>query len=119
MHSHLALDGRVLVLKPAGHLVGGPETEAFVDVARQFAHTEHVALVVDLDELEYMNSLGLGSLARIVSTYARLHGQVKVCNVKGRVRRLFDVVKFYKIFEYYESESVALGALSKEMANPV
>lgn len=119
MHTHRALDGRVLVLEPSGHLLGGPETEEFVNVAREFANREGVAVLVDFDGVDFMNSLALGALARILITYSRQHGWVKVCNVKGRVRALFDVVKFDRLFDYHDSEAAALDALSREMANPV
>lgn len=119
MHTHLALDGRILVLKPAGHLLGGAETDELVDAAREFAKTEHVALVVDLDDVEYLNSLALGQLTRILITYSKANGLMKVCNLKGRVRKLFDVVKFYNLFVYYDSEGAAVAALTKELANQV
>lgn len=119
MHSHQALAGRVLVLKPAGHILGGSETDELVDLAREFAKRDHVAVLVDLDDVDYMNSLGLGALARILVTCSRTSGSVKVCNVKGRVRKLFDVVKFHKLFDYHDSERSALDALSKELASAV
>jgi anti-anti-sigma factor len=119
LHTHHALNGRVLVLRPTGHLLGGTETDEFVDVAREFAKSEHVALVIDLDEVEYMNSLALGQLTRILITYSKANGLVKVCNLKGRVLKLFDVVKFYNLFVYYESERAAVEALVKELAKTV
>ncbi len=119
MHTHQALAGRVLVVKPAGHILGGSETTEFVDIARGFSTQGDVAVLIDFDDVDYMNSLGLGALARILITCSRANGLVKVCNVNGRVRRLFDVVKFHKLFEYYDSESSALEALSKELASAV
>jgi anti-sigma B factor antagonist len=119
MHTHLALDGRILVLKPAGHLLGGTETDEFVEVAREFAKSEHVALVIDLDDVDYMNSLALGALTRILVTFSNVNGRVKVCNLRDRVRKLFDVVKFHNLFVYYDSERAAVEALAKEMAKTV
>lgn len=114
MHSHEALGGRVLVVKPEGHLLGGPETIEFVDLARAFATTGHAGVVLDFGGVDYMNSLALGAITRIVIACARTQGAVKVCNLTERVRKLFDVVKFHKIFEYYDSETSALEALAKE-----
>jgi len=119
MHSHEAMAGRVLVLKPVGHLLGGPETDEIVSIAREFAARGDVGVLIDFDDVEYLNSLGLGALTRILITCSRAHGLLRVCNVKDRVRRLFDVVKFHKLFDYHESESHALGALSKELVTKV
>lgn len=114
MHSHEALGGRVLVVKPTGHLLGGPETSEFVELAREFATPGHAGVVLDFADVDYMNSLALGAITRIVIACARANGAVKVCNLTERVRRLFDVVKFYKIFDYFDTEQGAIAALSKE-----
>jgi len=119
MHTHQALSGRVLVVRPVGHLLGGHETDEFVGVAREFARRGHVAVLVDFEEVEYMNSLGLGAIARILITCSQAGGLMRVCNVRHRVRRLFDVVKFYKLFDYYESEQLAMEALTKDLASAV
>lgn len=119
MHTHQALSGRVLVLKPVGHLLGDHVTDEFVNVAREFARRGHVGVLVDFEEVEYMNSLGLGAIARILITCSQAGGLMRVCNVHHRVRRLFDVVKFDKLFEYYESEQQAMDALQKDLASAV
>lgn len=119
MNTYQALGGRVLVLKPVGHILGGSETDEFVDLAREFAKKDHVGVLVDFEGVDYMNSLGLGALARILITCSRANGVVRVCNVKGRVRRLFDVVKFDKLFEYHDSEASALEALAKDLLSAV
>ncbi len=119
MHTHEALGGRVLVILPEGHLLGGPETIEFVERAREFVKEGHAGVLLDFSDVDYMNSLGLGALTRILITCSREHGQVRVCNVRGRVRKLFDVVKFYKLFEYHDSERSALDALSKDLASTV
>jgi len=119
MRTHQALNGRVEVLAPGDHLLGGPETSELVDTAREsFARGRH-ALLIDLAEVDYMNSLALGALVRILVTYTRAHGSVKVCNLGSRVRRLFDIVRFNLLFEYHDSEAAALDAFAKEMTSVV
>jgi anti-anti-sigma factor len=119
MHTHQALEGRVQVLKPVGHILGGPETDEFVNTARELAEKGNTALLVDLADVEYMNSLGLGALTRVLITFSRVNGAVKVCCLTPRVRRLFDIVKFYHLFEYYDSERAGVDAFSKETTHPV
>ena len=119
MHTHQALSGRVLVLKPEGHLLGGPETDQLVSTAREFAKRGQIAVLMDLGGVDYMNSLALGAITRILVTCSTAHGLMRVCNVQDRVRKLFDVVKFFKLFDYYESEERALESLSKDLASKV
>ena len=119
MHVHKVHDGRVMVLRPSGHILGGHETTEIVEAAREFVQVGNVAIVVDFADVDYMNSLGLGALTRILITTSNQNGRLKVCNVLGRVRKLFDVVKFDRLFVYYDSEAAALEALAKEMADAV
>jgi anti-anti-sigma factor len=119
MDIHQALDGRVVVFKPAGHIVGGDEAERIVDTAKNLIQSGNRALLVDLDAVDYVNSLGLGVFTRLVVAYSRANGSMKVCNVKGRVRSLFDIVRFAHLFNYYESERAALDAFAAELANRV
>lgn len=118
MLTHQALDGRVLVVRPSGHLLGGDETAEMIDTAREFAEREGGGVVLDLEEVDYMNSLGLGAVTRLLVTCNRHHGSLRVCNIEGRVRRLFDVVKFHKIFDYHDSLDAAIAAMTKDLAHP-
>ena len=110
-----ALDGHALVMRPAGPLVGGPETEEFVEKARAFACTGHAGIVLDLTEVPFMNSLALGALASVLASCSRCSSWLKVCGLSPRVHSLFDVVKFHKLFDYHESEEQALEAVAREM----
>jgi anti-sigma B factor antagonist len=118
MLSHVQLDGRVLVLEPSGPIVGGPETDDLVNTARESLGGRYSAIVVDLQNVEFMNSLGLGAFARILVSCSRDHGTVKVCNLRERVRALFNVTKLCRLFEFYLSESEALEALAGEVSRP-
>ena len=119
MRTHLALNGRVDVLAPGDHLLGGPETADLLATARDLAARGRHAVLIDLANVPYMNSLALGALARIVVTYSRAQGSVKVCNLGARVRKLFDIVRFNKLFEYRETEAAALEAFAREMESVV
>ena len=119
MQTHQALNGRVEVFKPSERLVGGPETDELVSAAKRLAATGKLALLIDLDDVTYINSLGLGAFTRMIAVASQAGGAVKICNIKGRVRELFDVVRFNILFEYHDSEDAALQAFAKEMTTKV
>ncbi|MFI5371143.1 MAG: STAS domain-containing protein [Candidatus Eisenbacteria bacterium] len=119
MRTHQALNGRADVIVPGDHLLGGPETDELVDIAKQLTAQGRHALLIDFHKVNQINSLALGALTRIVIAYAKVNGKVKVCNLGSRVRGLFDIVLFNKLFEYYESEDTALEAFGREMAELV
>jgi len=116
MVTRQALDGHALVMKPTGPLVGGPETEELVEKARAFASTGQAAIILNLCEVPFINSLALGAIASILATCSRRNSWMKVCCLCPRVHALFDVVKFFKLFEYYDGEEQALEVVAREMA---
>ncbi len=118
MQTYEALDGRVDVIRPVEHLLGGPESDEIVSHARYLTNNGRVALLVDLADVNYVNSLGLSVFTRLVVAYSRVHGSVKICNLRGRVRALFDIVRFHVLFEYYDSEQAALEAFARELKSP-
>jgi anti-sigma B factor antagonist len=119
MLTQQALNGRVEVLKPAGRLVGGPETDELVDTGRQLVAQGRVALLVDLHDVEYVNSVALGAFTQLYAICSKANGAMKICNLDERVQYLFGVVRFNLLFTYYDSVDAALEAFSKELTSPV
>ena len=116
MKTYEALDGRVTVVKPAGRFVAGGGTDELVETARHLVATGSHALLVNLDDVTFMDSLGVGTFPRLLILYSNVKGTVKVCNLKGPVRMLFDIVRFSHLFEFYDSESAALEAFTREQS---
>jgi anti-sigma B factor antagonist len=119
MLTETALGGRVEVLKPRGRLVGGPETTELTETGRRLVADGKTALLVDLADVEYVNSVALGAFTGPFATCSRAEGTLKVCNLQERVRYLFDVVRVNTLFTYFDSADAALAAFAKESKHTV
>lgn len=68
-------------------------------------------MVLDCGKLEYITSMGLGTLVRVNSRMKKLGGDVKLANVHGVVAQVIGVVGLNKLFQIYGSTDEAVAAL--------
>ncbi|MEI6807549.1 MAG: STAS domain-containing protein [bacterium] len=70
-----------------------------------------IALVVDLDGLDYISSAGLRVLLITAKQIKAKAGQLRCANVKGPVKEIFDISGFGTIFKTDDSVAAALAKL--------
>jgi stage II sporulation protein AA (anti-sigma F factor antagonist) len=69
-------------------------------------------LVLDLERLEYISSAGLRGLLLTGKLIEAKRGRMRLANVVGRVRSVFDMAGFSVMFPIEESVPAALATLS-------
>ena len=101
--------GDVIVLACSGPLVMGPGCDALRD---QFdALLPHDSLVVlDVGDLDFIDSSGLGLLVRLRNRAQFAHGDLKLCEVKPRFKEVLRMTRLDTVFESHASESDAVGS---------
>jgi anti-anti-sigma factor len=70
-------------------------------------------VVVDLQELEYISSSGLGSFLGVVDSFRREGGDLAFIRLSDRIKKIFKVVGFHRILTLLETESDAVAHFSK------
>jgi anti-sigma B factor antagonist len=71
-------------------------------------------LIVNLDDVEYMDSTGLGSLLFGIRQGKRYDKDVVFCELRPRIKSLLHIAHLDGIFEVYDTEKEALDALQDE-----
>lgn len=101
--------GRVAVIKCAGRLVAGTEAQSLeshinklCDGCRDF--------LLDIAEVNFIDSSGLGTLVRLVARLRRTGGDLKLCSAPPPVQRLLKLTNLLQVFDVHESEVGALTA---------
>lgn len=101
--------GEVLVVKCGGRIVAGDETQTLHDHLKG-ATLETSDVVLQLGEVAFIDSSGLGMLVRLM-TYARSRGgDLKLCSVPETIFRTLRMTNLSTIFETYASEAEAIAA---------
>jgi anti-sigma B factor antagonist len=73
----------------------------------------HNQIILDLSDVTYVDSTGVGILVSSFTTARRGGGDVKLVGLTKRVRELLQIVKLLTIFEVFESVDAALQDVAK------
>ena len=75
--------------------------------------------LLDLENLDYISSAGLGVLMGILREVREKEGDLKIINMSEKIARVFDLLGFSRLMKVYPSESEALEAfVSPKPAGP-
>jgi len=100
----------VAVVSVSGKLMGGKDADRFHGEIKSLLEDGHRGILVDLGEVSWVNSTGLGILIAAHSTVASAGGSMKLCKVSQRVDSILMVTRLNMIFETYDNEAQALAS---------
>ena len=107
--------GRVTIVKLQGRLVAGGEVETLrAHVA--WLLRDRRAIVFHLGEVVFIDSSGLGTMVRALTSTRQARGDLKLCHVPDHVRKVLDLSHLNKLFDSHDSEDNAVAAFYKAPA---
>jgi len=95
--------GEVLIIALEGELMGGEESRRFQDRITRAIQDETVSVVVNMTDVKWINSSGLGIMMASLTTLRGSGGDLKLANVSERVRRPIEVTKLDTVIRMFES----------------
>jgi anti-sigma B factor antagonist len=69
-------------------------------------------ILLNLADVPYIDSAGLGEIVRTYTTVSRQGGQLKLVNLTKRITDLLSITKLLTVFETFDSEPEALASYS-------
>jgi anti-sigma B factor antagonist len=109
------LVANVAVVYCRGRIVTGEESRALQqEQARLTIETPNV--VLDMSEVDFVDSGGLGALVRMLGSLRAARGDLKICRLRPTLLKVFQVTHLHTVFEMYESEGEALEAFRRRPA---
>lgn len=109
------LNDGIMVVDCAGRIVFGDETAALRDRVRELISPES-RIVLNLADVTYIDSGGLGTLVALYTTARNAGGAVKLARLTQRVGDLLQVTKLLTVFEVYNSEEQAVQSFRQGAA---
>ena len=100
--------GSVTVLDLSGKVTLGEDSTLLKDKLQSLLHQGRKNLILNLAEVSYVDSAGLGSLVSAYTTVTREGGSLKLVNVTKRLQDLLSITKLLTVFETFDSEDEAL-----------
>ncbi len=109
-----ALEG-VIVVDCSGRLVFGEESASLRDTVKKMLD-DSPKVVLNLREVNHIDSGGLGTLVSLYTTARNAGGSVKLASLSQRVGDLLQITKLHTIFEVFNDAESAARSFKKDVA---
>ena len=100
--------GAVTILDLAGKLTIDQDAQRLKDKINSLILQQHTKVVLNLGEVSYIDSGGLGQLVASYGSLSKTTGGLKLLNVNKRNHDLLSITRLVTIFDTYDSESEAV-----------
>ena len=101
--------GDVIVIDAAGRITLGEGSSTFRDTIKDLVNQGNKKILLNLAEVSYIDSSGIGELVSGFTTVSNAGGQLKLLNLTKRIHDLLQITKLYTIFEVSDNEAKALA----------
>lgn len=102
-----------VIIELKGNVMGGDDTKDFNELLHKLVDEGKVNIVIDLGDVKFMNSSGLGMLIGGLTTMKKVNGFMKLARVTDKIESLLIITKLITIFEFYETIDEALNSFQK------
>jgi anti-sigma B factor antagonist len=75
------------------------------DTIRQLVSSGHKKILLNLGDVSYIDSSGIGELVSGFTSVTNSGGQLKLLNLTRRVKDLLQITKLYTVFDVAEDET--------------
>jgi anti-sigma B factor antagonist len=100
----------IMVLEINGDIMGGSDYDLFTSEIKNLVEEGFVDVVLDLGQVRFINSTGLGIMVSGLTTLKKNTGQLKVCNLNYRIDQIFNITSLSTIFPTYVTCAEALAS---------
>jgi anti-sigma B factor antagonist len=104
--------GDVSVVDVAGRITLGEGASTLRDTIRGLIAKDQKKIVLNLGEVSYIDSSGIGELVSGFTTVTNHGGVLKLLGLTKRVQDLLQITKLYTVFDIYDSETSAVRSFA-------
>lgn len=94
-----------LIVRLSGDLIGEDSGAAVVEVVTDAIQKQVLTCIIDISDLRYINSSGIGVLITILTKFRNKGGEVYLMKPSENVQKLLVITKLNAIFQIIQSES--------------
>ncbi|MCC7499304.1 MAG: STAS domain-containing protein [Bryobacterales bacterium] len=104
--------GGVTVMDAQGRITLGEGSSTFREKVRELSAQGSKKLLLNLSEVTYIDSSGIGELVSAFTNVTNHGGQLKLVGLTKRVQDLLQITKLYTVFEVFEDEAAAVRSFA-------
>ena len=102
--------GDVKILDMKGRVTLGEGDELLKDKINSLLNQGHRKIILNLADVPYIDSAGLGEIVRTYTTVSRQGGSLKLLNLTKRITDLLSITKLLTVFETFDAEKEAVAS---------
>src|SRR5499425_2567719 len=104
--------GDVVILDLHGKILIGEGDDVLRDAVSKLVDSGKTKILLNLADVPYVDSAGLGEIVRCYTTVSRKGGRLKLINLTNKIRDLLAITKLLTVFEVYDAEEEAIRSFS-------
>ena len=108
------IHGEVVTISLRGSLLGEPDATNLRQTVYRLLEEKRRHFVLDLSELKYINSMGLGALIASLTSIRKREGDMCIARVRDKVEGILVITKLVKVFRVYETVEKAVESLRND-----
>lgn len=105
--SNRQVDG-VSILDCSGRITLGEGSVVLRDAVRELLSKGNKKILLNLGDVSYIDSSGIGELVSAYTTVRNQGGELKLLNLSKKVHDLLQITKLYTVFDVREDEANAI-----------
>lgn len=105
--------GDVTVLDVSGRLTLSDGSGQLKDKVTSLVAAGRTNIVLNLANLSYMDSAGLGEMVACYTTATKSGGAVKIANTTGKMKDLLTITKLLTVFDSHDTEAGAVSSFGR------
>ncbi|MGH7452649.1 MAG: STAS domain-containing protein [bacterium] len=104
--------GSVKVYHLGGKIMGGPETQAMCGHLKKLIDAGTQWLVMDLQDVQWINSTGIGAIISCLITLRKRDGDVRFANLHDATAHYFHLTKLETVVKIFNRVDEAVASFA-------
>jgi anti-sigma B factor antagonist len=100
----------ITILDVSGKITLGEGTAALRNEVRNLLKDGHKKILLNLGDVSYVDSSGIGELVSAFTTTSNQGGALKLLNLTKKLHELLGITKLLTVFDVHDDEQKALAS---------
>lgn len=100
--------GDVHIMDCSGKITLGEGTQAIRNKVREVLKNGGKKILLNLGDVSYIDSSGIGELVSSFTTVTNQGGQLKLLNLTKKIQELLAITKLLTVFQVFDNEQSAI-----------
>ena len=106
------VDG-ITIVDLSGRITLGEGSVVLRDTVRELLGQGHKKILLNLGDVTYIDSSGIGELVSGFTSVRNQGGELKLLNLTKKVHDLLQITKLYTVFDVKDDEATAIKSFTK------